>query len=633
MCGIAGIFGNGSSSEINLAKFQAALLTMKHRGPDAHAVKVLKQGAIFGHLRLAIIDTARENDQPFEIDDRYVMVFNGEIYNYIELRTELENLGYHFKTHGDTEVLLRSYHHWGDACVTKFNGMWAFGIYDKKLDRLFCSRDRFGIKPFNYCLHKGQFIFSSEIKFILSYFPELRVPNYNVISNYCRKSIGAQIRQTWFENIFRLEPAHNLIIEGSKMTFQRYWDYPKTIDKKINFPEAATIYRNLLTDAVKLRMRSDVPVGFTLSSGIDSTSLVCLLKGEFEGNKNTYTAAFENTPFNSSEKHGFSKNVEVNEVTLVRKLTKELGLEPHIVEVNYSNYVQQLRQIISHLESGHSSPAVLPLFQIMEVARKNVTVLLEGQGTDELLAGYITSSLPVYFLELLQKFRLKQAFWELKQFLKIYSAKTAFALLIRQSDFRWIKKLYFKFSASNSLFLNELSSFKEIDDYPYKPVGFDNVLNRHLYKAHTGTLVNLLHYGDAVSMSQSLESRLPFMDYRLVEFGFTLPSAFKIKAGLGKTIHRSAMSGIVPEYILNNPYKFGFTSPLNHIFSSNAADTPKNTLLSKRCLDRKLFKKSTLEKIFKKQEAGGKDYSRLLYRLLSVELWFREFIDPLPNGS
>ncbi|HEY5368246.1 MAG TPA: asparagine synthase (glutamine-hydrolyzing) [Hanamia sp.] len=627
MCGIAGIFNLKIDIPIHKEAFEKALLLMYYRGPDAHATKVFDNNVILGHLRLSILDLDKENNQPFQIDNRYWIIFNGEIYNYIELRVELIAAGYSFRTTGDTEVLVRAYQHWGEDCVNKFNGMWAFAIYDEETNKLFCSRDRFGIKPFNYAKINGQFIFSSEIKAITSYFPELKIPNYNVIANYCRKSTGAQIKETWFKDIFRLEPAHNLVIDNSGINIYRYWDYPRKVDKKINFNDAVEKYRELLSDAVHLRMRSDVPVGFTLSSGLDSTSLVCLLKDKFDGNKNTYTAAFEKTEFGNLEKQAFKENIEINEPTVVKQVAIELGLVPTIIQIKYENYVDDLSKIIYHLESGHGSPAVIPLFQILNTAKNEVTVVLEGQGADEMLGGYINSALPNYFFDLLGHFKIRRAYHELAIFIKSYSLKMAFMTLIRQSDFGLLKRLYYKSSGMEYLFLNELKKYKEINDYPFEPKGFDNRLNKHLYKDHTGILVDLLHYGDAISMSQSLESRLPFMDYRLVEFAFRLPSEFKIKNGLGKYIHRIAMKGIVPDFILTNPIKLGFNSPLAHLFKLEGETSPKAILLSERCLDRKLFSKEALNIAFDEQKSGKKDHSRVLYRMLSVELWFREFID------
>lgn len=627
MCGILGIYNLHSKTPFLEQNFEKALLSMKHRGPDANAIKTFTDKVILGHLRLSIIDLNKENNQPFQIDNRFSIIFNGEIYNYLELKDELIAAGYSFRTTGDTEVLVRAYQHWGEDCVKKFNGMWAFAIYDEESNKLFCSRDRFGIKPFNYATINGQFIFSSEIKAIISYFPDLKVPNYNVIANFCRTSIGAQIKNTWFENIFRLAPAHNLTIDSSGLKTFRYWDYPHKTNKKIEFEDAVQKYRQLLTDAVRLRMRSDVPVGFTLSSGIDSSSLVCLLKDQFHGNKNTYTASFSATSFQKLENQRFKNSVQIDEPALVRNLTKELNLMPNIIEVNYENYVADLRKIIYHTESGHGSPAIFPLCQVLEEAKKEVIVVLEGQGADEMLGGYINSAFPVYFIELLKNLKFGRAYKELKRFSKDYSLKYAFKLLIRQSNLSLLKKIYYYVSNIQTFYKGKIGQYNEIKDYPIEPSGFDNMLNKYLYKEHTGGLVNLLHYGDAISMMNSMESRLPFMDYRLVEFVFTLPSAFKIRNGMGKYIHRIAMQKIVPDYIINNPLKFGFDSPLSSVFAKDDINSPRAILLSDRCINRGLFSMGALTKAFEEQKSGKKNHSRFLYRMLSVELWFREFID------
>jgi len=252
---------------------------------------------------------------------------------------------------------------------------------------------------------------------------------------------------------------------------------------------------------------------------------------------------------------------------------------------------------------------------------------LEGQGADELLGGYISNVTPVYFISLVKKFHFKKAFLTLKKFLNIYSFQSMILLFFRNFNSSILEKIYFKISGLDSIFIGQLKKYKKIKDFPIEPTHFHDDLNEHLYKAHTGGLVNLLHYGDAISMAHSLESRLPFMDYRLVEFVFTLPPEFKIKNGMGKHIHRVAMEKVLPNYILNNPYKFGFDSPLSNLFTSTEINSPRSILLSKRCIDRGLFSRKALEKYFHEQINGNKDNSRLFYRLLSVELWFREFID------
>ena len=628
MCGIFGIFHQGKGIEIAENLVDKCLNSISHRGPDNQSKKVIDQRLCFGHVRLSIIDLDQTSNQPFSDEtERFHLVFNGEIFNYLEIKAQLLDIGHEFKTHSDTEVLLHSYIEWGKECVKKFNGMWAFAIYDRVEESLFCSRDRFGIKPFNYAIVDDQFIFSSEIKAILTYFPVLKVPNFNVIANYCRTGIGAQIKETWFEKISRLEPAHNLTVDSEGINTERYWDYPRNINKSISFEKAKETYKNIFEDAVRIRMRSDVPVGFTLSSGIDSSSIVSVLNGKLNGNNKTYTCSFSATKFSSLEKRNFSENIEINEPILVKKLSNKIGLNSKICEIGYENYVQKLSEIIYHLESGHSSPAIYPLNRLMETAAKDVTVLLEGQGADEALGGYISSVQPVLMIELIKNFRFITALKEFRCFKKVYSIKAAFMLFVRGCNVGWIQRVFFKIIGIDNCFQGQIKSYQHIKDYPKQPRGFQNGVARYLFRVHTGGLVNLLHYGDAVSMKNSLESRLPFMDYRLIEFAFTLTPSFLVKNGLGKYIHREAMKGIVPEFILDNRIKFGFDSPLSHLFTLEGDGSASSILLSDRCLERGLFRREAVLNILEKQKTKKKNYSRYLFRMLSVELWFRELID------
>lgn len=628
MCGIFGVYNVDNSQAIDSDLVRESAMLMRHRGPDAFGLWGVPNKLELAHLRLSIIDVRPESNQPFLSDDqKYVLLFNGEIFNYLELRHELSALGHTFKTESDTEVLLKSYLEWGAECVSRFNGDWAFAIYDLKHNELFCSRDRYGVKPFNYAIVNGQFVFSSEIKSILAYCPPLKKPNLNVIANFCRTSIGAQTRETWFDDIFRLEPGCNITVKRSGITFSRYWDYPTATRNGKNIHEASHEIQVLLKDAAKIRMRSDVPVGFTLSSGIDSSSLVSILESEYGGNKHTYTAAFSKTNYDKNEKQNFRNDIEIDEPQLVRRLTANLGLDPTIIEIDYDGYVKTLQSIIYHLESGHGSPAIFPLYEILKVAQKDVTVVLEGQGADELLGGYISSVFPWYFRYLLQKRKIRKAINELRLFAQDYSIKQAFMLYVRQSDYRFLKRIYYNVSGIEKYFAGNIKKYIEIKDYPREPVGFDNIVNEHLYKSHIGGLVNLLHYGDAISMAHSIESRLPFLDYRLVEYVFSLPPEYKIYSGVGKYVLRKAMENIVPGYIRENPIKFGFDSPLSHLFALEGADSAKSILLSPRCLDRGLFRESHLKKAFADLKAGRKNPSRILFRLLQVELWFREFID------
>jgi asparagine synthase (glutamine-hydrolysing) len=627
MCGIFGIINN-NDLKIDKRKVKDSALLMNHRGPDAFDQWGIENKIELAHLRLAIIDLNVESQQPFFSScGNYVIIFNGEIFNYLELKKELEEHGHKFRTSSDTEVLLESYIQWGDSCVTKFNGDWAFSIYNIKKNKLFCSRDRFGVKPFNYALIDKQLIFSSEIKSIIEYSDTLKEPNLNVILNFCKNSLGAQLEHTWFKGIKRLLPAHNLIWENGVVKIYKYWEYPTETFKDISYEEAKLEYNKLFQDAVKIRLRSDVPVGTTLSSGIDSSSIVSIIhKLNYDKHK-TFTAHFNVGEYDAGEKSLYATDVKINESELVKKLEKRLNLDSHFIEIKNSDFINGLSKNIYHLESGHSSPATIAVSEIFDEAKKHVTVVLEGQGADELLAGYAYNLFPYFVYEELKKMRFKKLFSEFLLFRKDYSIFYSLKLFLRSMNYSCIEKLYHSLNGINSVFSeNIIKNYRRLNDYPKTNLLFDQNFNKALFKSHTGGLVNLLHYGDAISMSKSIESRNPFLDYNLVEYAFKLPYSFKYNNGVGKKIHRDAMKEIVPDFILNNTIKFGFNTPLSQQFKKIDTDANK-ILLSKRTIDRGIFNEKGLKKIINNHINNKRNNSTLLFRLLSVEIWFREFID------
>lgn len=611
MCGIFGIFNQKSSAAINKERVEASVSTMKHRGPDALISEVITPYLALGHARLSIIDIGHQSDQPFHYEN-LILVFNGEIFNYIELRKELLSEGYIFKTNSDTEVIPAAYLHWGMDCVKKFNGMWAFALFDKKKDLLFCSRDRFGVKPFNYTFYNGQFFFASEIKAILTYVPDLKIPNYNSISRYCRETIGAQATETWFKNILRLSPGHNLVVTRSSHELIKYYFYPKITKKKIDLHEATGAYLRIFNDSVRLRMRSDVPVGLTLSGGVDSASIACSVKEQVNQKLKAYTARFDGESF--------------NEYDIAKRLCGILDYESIPVDVPYNDYVNELKQIIYHLESGHGSPAIFPLWHITKKAKKDITVFLEGQGADEILGGYVNSIFFDYLRDLLLQGNIPKAIYELKKHGENWPVSRSLLLSLRLGLPASMRRIYRYLNGLEQLYIGNL---KEHIPFDYKAIdtrGFNSVLNRKLALMHQTGLVNLLHYGDAISMAHSMENRLPFMDYRLVEFAASMPPEFKVNGGLGKSIHRNAVKNMVPDFILNNPKKLGFVSPLKQIFSNEKSGALK-FLLSDKLNDRKLFDRARVKKMIDEHAIGKVNHERILFKILSVELWFQNFID------
>lgn len=620
MCGILGVYS--SKRELRLPHFNKALRLLKHRGPDFQDAKQIDENVILGHTRLSILDLSTCSNQPFSVDDRYTLTYNGEVYNYVEIREELQTLGISFNTTGDTEVVLWAYKIWGEECVNRFNGMWAFAIYDKELKKLFCSRDRFGVKPFNYHNGDGEFIFSSEIKPIIAYRPEIKAPNYNLIANYCYKSIGAQAKETWFESIFRLPPSHNLTYQSGELKIFKYWSYPKKVDKSLTFEQAIKQFQELFLNAVKLRMRSDVKVGSTLSSGLDSSSIVGVINALYPEKIETFTAYNDTSSYTKKDKAVFKQDVDLNEASTVNLLTKKFNVTSNLVEVSFSDYLGKLSEAIYYLESGHSSPAIISIHQVYKIARKKIKVLLEGQGADELLAGYIVDSFPSYIKEILKSGGVKKAFTEFVEFKNMYSTYYLFMLYLRSFDSSFFNSI--KNSVKRiDVFNKNAFKFEYVKDNWEDEDGFDQSFNKFLYKQHTSGLVNLLHYGDALSMAESIECRLPFMDYRLVEFAFSLPYNFKLDKMKGKYIQRRALSSYIPDYITNSTLKIGFATPLDTLIKDSKEI--ENILINQRCGD--LFDENKVKKLLKKHQEGRGNYSTLLFRILSTKIWYKTFFE------
>lgn len=639
MCGIFGIVNLAGTQPFDRASFDAALDTIVHRGPDGRHVEMPDERVILGHRRLAIIDLTDDSRQPMQRSGRYWLTYNGEIFNYVELRQTLEAAGVRFATSGDVEVLLAAYEHWGASCVTRFNGMWAFAIWDAERGTLFASRDRFGEKPFSYAVHDGQFLFASEIKAIVTYQPALIEPDYNVISNFCRTSVGAQHAETWFRRVRRLPPGCNLFVEDGAVRIERYWSYPERPEVGLSFDAAREQYRALFDDAVRLRMRADVPLGLTLSAGLDSNSIAYVMRGHDAGSHYAFTASFkpDERPQRDASIYADARET-TDEADSARVVAEELGYTSVVVQTDYGNFVEELQKIIWHLDSGNSAPAVVPLMQLMREIRKRLKVVMEGQGADELLAGYVSALVWSHAIDHLRSGGVRDALATLRNFGEDYKLSHALLMMARGASNRLpiLARIHQWWQGIDRAFGPKLRNFQHMPDYPpVAETGEASGVRRVLRRQHAGGLVNLLHYGDAISMANSVESRMPFLDYRLVEFVSPLPADFLIKLGLGKHIHREAMRGIVPGWIIDNPIKYGFCTPVNEQFRKPAGTPgdPVAVLLSERCLARGLFDEAGLRHLIAQHRAGKADHGPLLFRMLSVELWFRAFVDPREGGS
>jgi asparagine synthase (glutamine-hydrolysing) len=627
MCGILGLQYSSTATSITAGQFDGALSEIHHRGPD-NATSIDFDGKTFlGHVRLSIIDLEARSNQPFfDSNDRYCIVYNGEIYNFLELKKKLEGLGYVFRTTSDTEVVLYAYLEWGAECVQSFNGMWAFSIYDTVTNNLFLSRDRFGVKPLVYHINKDSFVFSSEIKPIIKLFPELKKPNLEAISNYFKFNGGAHLKETWFESIYRIPPGHNATIISGQMKLTKYWDFPsEEPNTPLKLDGLIAEYKAIFKDAVNIRYRSDVPFGITLSSGLDSNSILFNTEENSKKKMKAYSLGIDTENYNESEVSGPRYNIERRDESDFAELNAQnFGVIFHRENFNKNQFIDDLNKCIYHLESGHQSTPIVPYFQLMKSIKEDGrVVILEGQGADELLAGYVNPTGAIYLIELIFKFKWKEAIevWRNSNF-KAFQIPQHFLSSINDSLFR---ELYNALFGVSKFLKSPLKNHKRIELKLKRKQG-EGLLNYHLRKEHREVLVNLLHYGDAISMANSIESRLPFMDYRLVEFAFKLPSTFKIRNGIHKWIQREAMKGVVPDYILEDRVKLGFNYPLLNIFLSKEKDSPRSILLSEKCKSRGLFNVKKIESEFDRLEKNASNLTNL-YKLLTLELWYRTFID------
>ena len=606
MCGINGIF---SFSEDNIDKLEIKKMNslLSHRGPDGKGTKMFDKLGL-GHTRLSIIDLDVRGSQPMvDFNEEYWIVYNGEIYNYLELRETLNRLGYKFKTKTDTEVILNSYKHWGKKAFSKFNGMFAFCIYNKSEKKLICVRDRFGIKPLYYRPGKEKFIFSSEIKPILSVLDTTPSVNRQTLFNYLHHGRVDYSNLTFFEGIINLTPGHYIEVTSSGYSSEKRWWFFNSSQRKSTVP----LLREIFKDSVRLRMRSDVPVGACLSGGIDSTAIVNSALRLTNDNFNTYSAITEDNWKNSENRY----------ITLASQKEK---ISPKYVKPSGENLIKNLKKIIRLQEEPFTTPAIYSQWEVMKLAKENgAKVLLDGQGADEILCGY--HYFYSYFLfELYKKGKYSKLIFEIIQIskkTKSYKFINVFIFLILPKKIR--EQLLRKINSclNNEYFDTKINRNQVLEDL-IEADSISTICDNHLKHK----LQHLLRYEDKNSMAFSIESRTPFLDYRLVRYCIDGPSDFHIKKGYTKYSFRKSMKGIVEKDILSRTDKIGFkTMEDSWMASDKFKKFVLENLTSKSFKNRDYFDHEKVSRLLNNYVEGRKVDLKLLWRILNVELWSREF--------
>lgn len=560
MCGIAGIIQN-HTKDYTREHLQKMTDVLAHRGPDGEGHwNNTDETCLLGHRRLSIIDLSDAGNQPMHYLGRYVIVHNGEIYNYVELRKELEKRGYSFCSKTDTEVIAAAYDCWGEECLQQFDGMFAFSIWDEKEKTLFAARDRFGEKPFFYYYDNNRLLFASEMKALWTA-GIAKSPNFKMLFNYI--TIGytdnpERPEETFYENIYKLPAASFLKFSFIYFSYsiQKYWDIDlANQQKKITDKEATETFSNLFAASIKRRLRSDVAVGTSLSGGLDSSSVIAQLSTihQSPADSNRVTAFTASFP-------GFEKD----ETVYAKQIVKQFGLEHFITNVSGNELMDDWEKLCYHQEEPFGSASIYAQYKVFELAKQqNIKVLLDGQGADETLAGY-HKYYKWYWQELFRKRKLYRSKeltdakqlgvaekFDYKNMIAAYFPVFASVVMERQYLLKAIKQ---------EDLTKDFVRLQSREAYYTPPEYFD--LNGLLYfNTCTHGLEELLRYADRNSMAHGREVRLPFLSHELVEFIFSLPSHFKIRTGWTKWLLRTTMEKSLPAEIVWRRDKVGFEPP------------------------------------------------------------------------
>lgn len=611
MCGILGWLAPHVQS--NVARFETALDLLTHRGPDDSGVWS-DNGVLFGHRRLSIVDLSAAGHQPMvDPNSGATIVFNGEIYNHIELAQELKKLGHHLVGHSDTEVLLHSLIEWGPSVLPRLNGMWAFAFWSPQSRQLLIARDRFGVKPLYYRKADNGFAFASEPKALLSLFPEHRVVDESSLLDFLGNNLLYVRGTSFYKNINVIPPSHFGIYDPAygSLKLTRYWDYPEDRDYFSTENEALEQFTALFKDAVRLRLRSDVPVGVTLSGGLDSTGVLASASSMNANPLTCFTSVYADNSQGERQWAELASN------------SAKARLIP--VAAPQEEWLDTLKQIAWHMDAPGYSPAVYPLWHLMKRARaEGVPVLLEGQGADEALAGY-----PQYaVLDLLGYLRGRN-----KQIRSVVGVLGRFSGLTRTFTLRWalnwmareLSPALLKWHQQRVGFQSLMLPGVCVPERPDAIRSGCDLVQQRLLDDHSLTILpGLLNYGDAISMAHGIEARNPFLDYRLVEWMFRLPANLRFNRGETKWVLREYLRQNGQVAIGNRPDKKGYPTPVGKWLASRQGDEVESILLAK---DNPLLQwcdGAKVKRLIQQNRQGVLGAEHHLYKLLSTQLWIKE---------
>lgn len=631
MCGICGIVNFNTGGTIEKETLRQMCAKMFHRGPDDEGIYISRESMLsigLGHRRLKIIDLSAAGRQPMSNEDGSIwIVFNGEIYNYKELRSDLEYRGHKFSSDTDTETVIHLYEEYRKDCLRSLRGMFAFAIWDKNTQSILLARDRVGKKPLIYAYSDGVFCFASEFSALLSGNFVKKEINHAAIPYYLTLGyIPAPL--TIYKDIFKLPPAHRLILKDKRVTLEQYWELDYSKKKDISEADAAAEVLKLLKEAVKVRLHSDVPLGVFLSGGIDSSAVVALMSEVSPEKIKTFSIGFEEKNYNEL-KYAFN---------IARRFNTE-----HNEFVVRPNALEVLPLLVERYGEPYADSSCIPTYYVSQQTRKYVTVALNGDGGDESFAGYeryaamlaaeviwkfphaVRGIIRLFSKAIPDSVNSKNKIRRIKRFLDgaFLPAYQRYLKWVGIFDRDFQKKMY---SPGYSNSMPEFESCGFLRNFLNGPVKLD-MLDRLLNAdVHTYLPGDLLVKTDITSMANSLEVRSPFLDQKVMEFSAMLPAGYKIKNFTKKYILKKALSSLVPK---ENIYrgKMGFGVPVGRWFRCELKSFVKESLLSPVSLKRGYFNPEIVRNIVNEHIEGKKDYAFQIWSLLMLELWHQRFID------
>jgi len=629
MCGINGIaFSSRSGRKVSSAVLKAMRDVITHRGPDDEGMFI--DGNVgLGHRRLSIVDVSRGHQPMTNEDASLHITYNGEIYNHADYRESLEAKGHVYQTHCDTETILHLYEEHGSACVDYLRGMFAFAIWDQRKAELFIARDRLGVKPLYYVhTDDGSLYFGSEIKTLLearAVKPEI---NYSVLSDYLANHAPSG-EETLFLGVKRLLPGHLLIWRDGEVTIRRYWDVDFSKEAEVRDDNSyIDQWSELFRESVRLRLMADVPLGMFLSGGIDSSAIAAVMSGMVSEPIKTFSVAF--------------KEREANELEYARLVAEAYKTNHHEIVVSPEQFFAALPLLVWHEDEPLAHPSSVALYFVSKLASEHVKVVLTGEGSDELLAGYGRYRRTIWNLALGRKYNKMTpsiARDTIRKQIERMPAgrmrqKLMRTFLVQSPE---LESMYFDNFAvfpvpmQQHMFTRETTDrIRSIDPYVELRRLLDrtkdlSLLDSLLYADIKTYLHELLMKQDQMSMATSVESRVPFLDHKLVEFTAKMPDTMKLRGGTTKFVLRESMKGILPEKILSRS-KMGFPVPIGSWFRGQFKSVIDEYVLGERALSRGIFAPEFVRTLVSLHQAG-EDHSERLWALVNFEMWLRRFFD------